>query len=158
MCNTYHFRFGCDEKQLSRIFKDSEISKAFETVFMENYWLILNRIREYKDFIQSKNIPNEDGTLPFKLDDLDEDIIIQNFKQRLQVHILYLAINDVFSSKLDIKDNILKRLNINFIKANILGERLLCSFNELVSVLDPDTGVYYTGDICKDLIFEFLQM
>ena len=145
MCDTYHFRLGCDEKQLSRIFKDSEISKAFETVFMENYWLILNRIREYKDFIQSKNIPNEDGTLPFKLNNLDEDIIIQNFKHHLQVHILYLAINDIFSSKLDIK-------------ANILGVRFLCSFNELVSVLDPDTGVYYTGDIGEDLIFEFLHM
>ena len=158
MCDTYQFRFGCDEKQLSRIFKDPEISKAFENAFMENYWLILNRIREYKGFLQSKNIPNKDGTLPFKFDDLDEDIIIQNFKQRLQVHIFHLAIDDVFSSKLDIKDNILKRLNTNFIKTNILGERLLCSFNELVSVLDPDTGVYYTSDILEDLIFEFLQM
>ena len=158
MCDTYQFRFGCDEKQLSRIFKDSEISRAFETAFMENYWLILNRIREYKGFLQSKNIPNKDGTLPFKFDDLDEDIIIQNFKQRLQVHIFHLAIDDVFSSKLDIKDNILKRLITNFIKTNILGERLLCSFNELVSVLDPDTGVYYTSDILEDLIFEFLQM
>lgn len=158
MCDTYQFRFGCDEKQLSRIFKDPEISKAFENAFMENYWLILNRIREYKGFLQSKNIPNKDGTLPFKFDDLDEDIIIQNFKQRLQVHIFHLAIDDVFSSKLDIKDNILKRLNTNFIKTNILGKRLLCSFNELVSVLDPDTGVYYTSDILEDLIFEFLQM
>mgnify|MGYP004516318457 FL=1 len=158
MCDTYQFRFGCDEKQLSRIFKDPEISKTFENAFMENYWLILNRIREYKGFLQSKNIPNKDGTLPFKFDDLDEDIIIQNFKQRLQVHIFHLAIDDVFSSKLDIKDNILKRLNTNFIKTNILGERLLCSFNELVSVLDPDTGVYYTSDILEDLIFEFLQM
>lgn len=157
MCDTYQFRFGCDEKQLSRIFKDSEISRAFETAFMENYWLLLNRLREYKDFIQSQNVPNKDGTLPFNFDNLDEDIIIQNFKQRLQVHILYLAINDIFSSKLSIRNNILERLNVNFIKDNILSERLLFSFNESVGVLNPSTGVYCKGDVPDEFISEFLQ-
>lgn len=38
MCDMYHFRFGCDEKQLSRIFKDPEISKAFETPLL---WKII---------------------------------------------------------------------------------------------------------------------
>lgn len=125
---------------------------------MENYWLVLNRIREYKGFLQLKNIPNEDGTTPFNLDDLDdEDIIISNFKQDLQVHILYLAIDDVFSSKLSIKHNILERLNVNFIKENILDEHLLYSFNKLVGGLNLRTGVYYKGDVPDDFISEFLQ-
>lgn len=154
MCDTYQFRFGCNEKQVSRIFKDPEISKVFETTFMENYWLLLNRIREYKAFLQSK----ENGTIPFNLDDLDdENKIIQNFEQKLQFRILYLAINDIFSLKLSIKHNILERLNANFIKENILDEHLLYSFNKLVGVLDPNTGIYYKDDVQDYLISEFLQ-
>lgn len=157
MCDTYQFRFGCDEKQLSRVFKDPEISKVFETAFMENYWLLLNRIREYKGFLQSKNIPEKNGIKPFILDDYNENIIIQNFKQRLQFHILHLAINDIFSSKFSIKNNIIERLNVNFIKDNILGERLLYSFNELVGGLNSSTWVYYKGYVPDKFISEFLQ-
>lgn len=156
MCDTYQFRFGCNEKQVSRIFKDPEISKVFETTFMENYWLLLNRIREYKAFLQSKNIPSENGTIPFNLDNLDdENKIIQNFKQKLQFRILYLAINDIFSLKLSIKHNILERLNVNFIKENILDEHLLYSFNKLVDVTDASLGVPY--EVLDNLISEFLK-
>lgn len=155
MCDTYQFRFGCDEKQLSRIFKDPEISKAFENAFMENYWLLLNRIREYKNFLQSKN---DQAFITLNFDDLaDENEVISAFKKSLQFKVLYRAISDVFSSEFNIKHNIIKILNSNFIKKNILNEFLLYSLNNFVDIVSFDPNLSCEYLILDDLISEFLQ-
>ena len=155
MCDTYQFRFGCNEKQVSRIFKDPEFSKVFETTFMENYWLLLNRIREYKNFLQSKN---DQAFITLNFDDLaDENEVISAFKKSLQFRVLSRAIGDVFSSEFNIKHNIIKILNGKFIKKNILNEFLLYSLNDFVDIVsfDPDFSCEHL--ILDDLISEFLQ-
>ena len=152
----YQFRLGCNDKEISTIFNDPEISKAFESAFMENYWLILNRMREYKNFLLSKNVLNEQDFLPFCLDDLeDEDKAISIFKQDLKKDIFYLAIRDILSFKLNVKCNIIEKLNANFLKEFILDEHLLNSLNDLVDVVDVSLGITY--EIFDDLISEFLQ-
>lgn len=152
----YQFRFGFNDLEVSKIFKDPEISKAFELAFMENYWLILKRMREYKKFLSSKNILNEQGFLPFDLNDLeDENKAILIFEQDLKKDILYLAMSDVSSSKLNLKFNIIERLNVDFIRENILDEHFLNSLNNLVDVNDASLGVPY--EVLDNLISEFLQ-
>lgn len=156
MCNKYQFRFRCDDKEISTIFNIPEISKAFESAFMENYWLILKRMREYKTFLSLKNVLNEQGFLLFNLDDLeDENKIISVFKQELKTKIFYLAIMDVFFFKLNVKCNILKKLNADFIKEFILDEHLLTSINQFVDVVDASLGIPY--QVLEDLVSEFLQ-
>lgn len=151
----YQFRFGFNDLEISKIFKEREISKAFEFAFMENYWLILKRMREYKDFLFSKNILNGQGFLPFDLNDLeDENKAILIFKQDLQKNILYLAMSDVSSFELNIKCNIIKRLTVDFIKENILNELFLNSLNNLVYVEDASLGHPY--EVLDNLISEFL--
>lgn len=152
----YQFRFGSEETVILNIFKDVELSKAFESSFMENYALMLNRIREYKEFLLSKNIPNDEGLTPFSID-FSEDEAISAFKQNLKKDILYLAMNDVFSSKLNVKQNIMERLTVDFIRQCVLGKNLLYSINSCsgMSVEDVSLGLPYK--VWDDLVSLFLQ-
>lgn len=150
----YQFRFGGEESEISNLFKDSEISKAFETAFMNNYAMLLNRIREYQAFILSKSSPDSDpSSYAIRL---SEDKIIENFKENLQRMLLYYAMQDVFSSKFNVKENILEILQGPYIKENIMGQRLLYTFEEaIVDAEDPSVGL--SLDALENLESEFLQ-
>lgn len=150
----YQFRFGGEEGEISNLFKDLEISKAFETAFMNNYSILLDRIREYQAFILSKNNPDSDpSSYAIKL---SENEIIENFKESLQRNLLYSAIQDVFSSKFNVKENILEILQGPFIRKSIMGQRLLYAFEEAIVDVD-DSSVGLSSDALEDLESEFLQ-
>lgn len=150
----YQFRFAGEESEISALFRDSEISKAFETAFMDNYAMLLDRIREYQSFILSKSNPDSDpSSYAIRL---SEDEIIINFKESLQIMLLYYAIKDVFSSKFNVKENILEILQGPYIKENIMGQRLLYTFEEaIVDAEDPSVGL--SLDVLENLESEFLQ-
>lgn len=148
----YQFRFAGEESEISALFRDSEISKAFETAFMDNYAMLLDRIREYQSFILSKS-NSDSSSYAIKL---SEDEIITNFKESLQITLLYYAIKDVFSSKFDVKENIMEILQGPFIKKNIMGKRLLNAFETaIVNTEDPSVIPYL--DALENLESEFLQ-
>lgn len=151
----YQFRFGGEETDILNIFKDVELSKAFESSFMENYGLMLNRIREYKAFLLSKNIPNDEGLTAFSIE-FSEDEAISVFKQDLKRYILYLAMKDIFFSKLNVKHNIMERLTVDFIRQCVLDKHFLSSINSSgVYVEDVSLGLPY--EVLDDLVSEFLQ-
>ena len=153
----YQFRFSGKESDISDIFKETEISKAFETAFMNNYEILLNRIREYKTFILSNSFP--DYILSSFSIVLSEDEIISNFKELLKRNLLYAAMQDVFSSKFNVKKNILEMLQGSFIKNRIMGQSLLNSFEDII-VASTNSSValfYYFDDVLEELESEFLQ-
>lgn len=153
----YQFRFSGKESDISDIFKETEISKAFETAFMNNYEILLNRIREYKTFILSNSFP--DYILSSFSIVLSEDEIISNFKELLKRNLLYAAMQDVFSSKFNVKKNILEMLQGSFIKNRIMGQSLLNSFEDII-VTSTNSSValfYYFDDVLEELESEFLQ-
>lgn len=150
----YQFRFGGEESEISALFKDPEISKAFETAFMNNYAMLLDRIREYQAFILSKNNPDSDpSSYAIRL---SEDKIIKIFKETLQRMLLYYAMKDVFSSKFNVKENILEILQGPYIKKSIMGQRLLYAFEEAI-VDANDSSVGLSSGTLEDLESEFLQ-
>lgn len=125
----YQFRFGVNESDISNIFKDPEISKAFQSAFMDNYAVLLNRVRECHSFLIS------DNTSSIKLCD---DELITVFEENLKRHILYLAMGDVFSSKLNVKENILARLNTSFIEKCVMDEKILYVFRDAADLSEED--------------------
>ena len=81
---------------------------------MDNYAMLLDRMREYQAFILSINNPDSDpSSYAIKL---SEDEIIEIFKESLQRMLLYYAMQDVFSSKFNVKENIFERLQGPYIK------------------------------------------
>lgn len=151
----YHFRFGGEEKEISELFNnDQELSETFEKSFMNNYSILLDRIRDYSSFIQSKS----DSCSKLKNISiiLSEDEIIEIFKKDLKRHILYVAIQMVFESKLNVKENILESLNDNYIQKCIMGPKLLYSFHDAIC----DSQDYLVRSDCfilEDLESEFLK-
>lgn len=125
----YQFRFGVNESDISNIFKDPEISKTFKSAFMDNYAVLLNRVRECHSFLLS------DHTSSIKLCD---DDLIAVFEENLKRRILYLAIEDVFSSKFNVKENILARLNASFIEKCIMDETILYVFRDAADLSEED--------------------
>lgn len=150
----YEFRFRGKESEISNVFKDPDVSKAFETAFMDNYAMLLNRIKEYKIFILSKN--NPDSIPSSYAITLSENEIINIFKENLQWKLLYCAMKDVFSSKFNVKENILKILKGPYIKENIMGKRLLYVFENAIVGAD-NSRVCPSLDTLKDLESEFLR-
>lgn len=150
----YQFRFCGKESEISNLFKAPDISEAFETAFMDNYAMLLNRIREYKTFILSKNNPDSDpSSYAIKL---SEDEIIKIFKESLQWTLLYYAMKDVFSSKFNVKENIFEILKGPYIEENIMGKRLLYAFEN--AIVGAEGSLFYpSSDALKDLESEFLQ-
>lgn len=150
----YQFRFSGEESEISNLFKDPEISKAFETAFMDNYAMLLDRMREYKAFILSINNPNSDpSSYAIKL---SEDEIIEIFKETLQRMLLYYAMKDVFSSKFNVKENIFEILQGPYIKESIMGERLLYAFED--AIVDAESSIACPSlDTLEELESEFLQ-
>ena len=150
----YQFRFGGKESEILNLFKDPEISKAFEVAFMDNYAMLLDRMREYQAFILSINNPDFDpSSYAIKL---SEDEIIEIFKESLQQILLYYAMNDVFSSKFNVKENILEILQGPFIKENIMGKRLLHAFED--AIVDAESSIACpSSDALEELESEFLQ-
>lgn len=150
----YQFRFSGKESEISNLFKDPEISKAFEVAFMDNYTMLLDRMREYKAFILSINNPDSDpSSYAIKL---SEDEIIENFKESLQRNLFYSAMQDVFSSKFNVKENILKKLKGPFIRRGIMGKRLLYEFEDAI-VDAEDSSIGLSSDTLEKLESEFLQ-
>ena len=150
----YQFRFSGQEREISNLFKDPEISKAFETAFMDNYAMLLDRIREYQAFILSKNNPDSDpSSYAIRL---SEDEIIKIFKETLQRMLLYYAIKDVFSSKFNVKENIFEILQGSYIEGSIMGQRLLYAFEEAI-VNAEDSSICPSYEVLQDLESEFLQ-
>lgn len=151
----YHFRFGGEESEILEIFnKEPEISEAFEKAFISNNSIILDRIRDYSSFIQSKS--DSCSNLKNISIILSEDEIIEIFKKDLKRHILYVAIQMVFKSKLNVKENILELLNDNYIQECIMGPKLLYSFHDAIC----DSKDYLVRSDCfilEDLESEFLK-
>ena len=125
----YQFRFGGNKSDISEIFKEPEISKAFQTAFMDNYAILLNRVREYRSFLLNET------TSSIKLYD---DELITVFEENLKRHILYLAMEDVFSSKLNVKENILARLNTAFVEKCVMDDKILYVFRDAVDLSEED--------------------
>lgn len=150
----YQFRFYANKSDISDIFKEPEVSKAFEKAFMSNYAILLNRIREYSNFILSKNNPNT-GHSSFSIK-LSEDEIISEFKDDLKRYIFHKALKDVFSCKLNVKENILETLRGTYIQNCIMGEKLLFTFEKAIVDAD-DSSVLVSDEFLTELESEFLQ-
>lgn len=124
----YQFRFGVEETEIGEIFNNNqEISETFEKVFISNRSTLLDRIKDYSKFIQSKS--NSCSELKNIRIILSEDEIIQIFKTSLKRYILYSAIQMVFESKLNVTENILELLNNNYIHTCIMNSKLLYAFH-----------------------------
>lgn len=151
----YQFRFSGNESIITGIFEEPELSKAFEEAFMKIYESLINRIRQYSSFVLSKkDFPDYDPS-SFSIV-LTEEELIENFKNDLKRHLLYDAMNDVFSSKLDVKENILEKLNESFIEQYIMGRKLLYTFNDAI-VDSNDSSVGLSDEVLEELQSEFLQ-
>ena len=82
--------------------------------------------------------------------------LINIFKENLQWKLLYCAMKDVFSSKFNVKENILKILKGPYIKENIMGKRLLYVFENAIVGAD-NSRVCPSLDTLAELESEFLQ-
>ena len=149
----YQFRFSGKETEISKLLEETEISEAFETAFMNNYEILLNRVREYQTFILSKKNPDSNSS-SYAIR-LSEDEIIENFKVILKRNLLYSAMQSVFSSKFNVKENILELLQGPFTKNSIMGERLLYAFE--IAIVNAEDSSICSCEILEDLESEFLQ-
>lgn len=149
----YQFKFGVMTAEISEIFSpEREISKKFEQSFMNNYAILLCRLKSYVKFLQAKSITcSELKNISFVF---SEDEIIEVFKKDLKRHIVYVAIQMVFEGKLNVEENIIDLLNSDYIKKWILGPRLLYSFHY---VYGPQNYLIETNaTILSELENEFL--
>ena len=122
---------------------------------MNNYERLINRIRQYSSFVLSKkDFPDYDPS-SFSIN-LTEEELIENFKDDLKRYLLYDAMNDIFSSKLNVKENILEKLNGNYIEQCIMSKKLLYTFNDAI-VDSNDSSVGLSDEVLEKLQSEFLQ-
>ena len=146
----YQFRFLGNESNISDVFKEPELSKTFEEAFTGNYAILIDRIREYREFILSNTDLNSDSI------NLSEDKIVSEFEKDLKRLLLRDAIEDVFASKLNVKENLLERLQGSYIKEGIMGRKLLRSFDNIIlNSANPTLGISYV--LLEELQSKFLQ-
>mgnify|MGYP006900619343 CR=1 FL=1 len=149
----YHFRFCSEELSILRIFEDPELYIAFNNAFEKNSEDARSRIKDYTAFILSKR-DSESGSSLYSLQ-YGEVSITLHFKENLKRLILFAAISDVFSGKLNVKENILEKLHGSFIFDCVMNKKLLSAFENAVAY--SKSGELVSSDTLDELETEFLQ-
>jgi len=132
MMSSYQFRLGLEEDNLKSIFNEPEIHNRLEEILADSTSFILDFIVTIlKLLFYLADSEEEREIITHEL--ADRDTIIDDFKNSLMSHILYLSLYKCLKEyESDIKNNILSILNqdTDYIKS-LLKERLVRSISSL---------------------------
>lgn len=108
----YHIRFGPEKEKVNAIWCESEVVKRFEEALKKNKEFLASLISVAKEEEELKACTFADSDFTSRF--------IENTKFR----VLWLAMNEVFDGKFDVKKNILEILNSDERSQEILRERV----------------------------------